>query len=194
MVERSPRVGRDLERAVVPRRRAGRSCCRRRRGRRDALRAREAELDFDDPINIQYTSGHDRLPEGRDALAPQHPQQRLLRRRGAAATPRPTAICIPVPFYHCFGMVHGQPRGTSPRRLHRDPGAGVRARARRSRPSRTSAARRSTACRRCSSPSSADPRFADFDLSSLRTGIMAGSPCPVEVMKRVHRPRCTWPR
>ena len=45
---------------------------------------------------------------------------------------------------------------------------------------RRSAARRSTACRRCSSPSSSEPGFADFDLSSLRTGIMAGAPCPVE--------------
>ena len=62
---------------------------RRRRGR--AGRAASASLQFDDPINIQYTSRHDRLPQGRDALAPQHPQQRLLHRRDAAATPRPTA-------------------------------------------------------------------------------------------------------
>ena len=90
---RLPGDGREARRGARPdaRRwcsaRAGRRCWRgRTRSRPRQLAEREAELDFDDPINIQYTLGHDRLPQGRDALAPQHPQQRLLRRRGAAAT------------------------------------------------------------------------------------------------------------
>ena len=56
-----------------------------------------------------------------------------------------------------------------------------------------SAAPRSTACRPCSSPQLDHPEFASFDLSSLRTGIMAGSPCPIEVMSRVMT-RCTCAR
>ena len=128
------------------------------------------------------------FPEGRDAHPPQHPQQRLLRRRAAAATPRRDRVCIPVPFYHCFGMVHGQPRRDHARRLHGHPGAGLRPGGDARRGARRSAAPRSTACRRCSSPSSADPALrASSTCRSLRTGIMAGSPCPVEVMKRVHR-------
>ena len=50
----------------------------------------QAELSADDPINIQYTSGHDGLPEGRDPVAPQHSQQRLLRRRDVHATRKTT--------------------------------------------------------------------------------------------------------
>ena len=103
----------------------------------------------------------------------------------AAATPRQDRICVPVPFYHCFGMVMGNLASTT----HGacvvipapgfDPAATLRAVAGRA---VHVALRRA---RRCSSPSSALPDFADYDLSSLRTGIMAGSPCPVEVMKRV---------
>ena len=63
-------------------------------------------------------------------------------------------VCIPVPFYHCFGMVMGNLGVHLARRLHGDPGARVRPGRDAARPSRTSAARRSTACRRCSSPSS----------------------------------------
>ena len=97
---------------------------------------------------------HDRLPEGRDAQPPQHPQQRLLRRPRAAASPRRDRVCIPVPYYHCFGMVMGNLGCTHARRLHGHPGARVRRRGDAAAPSRRSAARRSTACRRCSSPSS----------------------------------------
>ena len=61
--------------------------------------------------------------QGRDALAPQHPQQRLLHRRDAAATPRQDRVCIPVPFYHCFGMVLGNLGLHVARRLHGRPGA-----------------------------------------------------------------------
>ena len=69
-------------------------------------------------------------------------------------------VCIPVPFYHCFGMVLGNLGVHHARRLRRRPRRGVRPARRRSRRSRRSAARRSTACRRCSSPSSSEPGFA----------------------------------
>ena len=94
-------------------------------------------------------------------------------------------VCIPVPFYHCFGMVLGNLACTTHGACIVIPGPGFD-------PAATLAAvaggavhRRCTACRPCSSPSSALPDFAAYDLSTLRTGIMAGSPCPVEVMKRV---------
>ena len=139
---------------------------------------------FDEPINIQYTSGTTGFPKGATLSHHNILNNGFFIGETLGYTPD-DRVCVPVPFYHCFGMVLGQPRRRHARRLHRDPVRGVRpargARGRR----RRSAARRSTACRRCSSPSSATRDFGAFDLSSLRTGIMAGSPCPVEVMRRV---------
>ena len=94
-------------------------------------------------------------------------------------------VCIPVPYYHCFGMVMGNLACTSHGACMVIPAPARSTRWRRCRPSRTSAARASTACRRCSSPSSSTREFGEFDLTSLRTGIMAGSPCPIETMRRV---------
>ena len=128
------------------------------RGARARWPQREAGLAFDDPINIQYTVGHHRLPQGRDAVPPQHPQQRLLHRRGLRLH-RADRVCIPVPFYHCFGMVLGNLGLHHARRLHGHPGAGVRPGRDAARRCRRSAARRCTACRRCSSPSSGLPRL-----------------------------------
>ena len=97
-----------------------------RRRRRRALRERERPAAVRRPDQHPVHDRHDGLPQGRDAPPPQHPQQRLLRRRGAAATRDADRVCIPVPFYHCFGMVHGQPRVHDPRRLHGRSRRGVR--------------------------------------------------------------------
>ena len=97
-----------------------------------------------------------------------------------------------MPFYHCFGMVMGNLGGDLARRLHGHPGAVLRPRP----PLRAVAAERCTSLYGVPTMFIAElnlPDFATYDLSSLRTGIMAGSPCPVEVMKRVVA-RCTWPR
>ena len=152
-----------------------------------ALATRRGAAASDDPINIQYTSGTTGLPEGRDAVAPQHPQQRVLRRRALGYTER-DRVCMPVPFYHCFGMVMGNLACTSHGAAMVVPGAGASTPRRRWRRSRPSAARRSTACRRCSSRSSSIPTSTDFDLSSLRTGIMAGVALPGRSDEAGHRP------
>ncbi|MDP9240523.1 MAG: AMP-binding protein [Actinomycetota bacterium] len=147
------------------------------------LHAAEAGLSPDDPINIQYTSGTTGFPKG--AVLSHH---NILNNGyfvgemcGYTADDR---VCIPVPFYHCFGMVMGNLGATSHGACMVipapgfDPGATLQA----------------VAAERCTSlygvptmfiAELAEPGFASHDLSSLRTGIMAGSPCPVEVMKRV---------
>ena len=119
------------------------------------LMLRQREQEFDDAINIQYTPARP-APEGRDAHPSQHPEQRLLRRRELCASRTDDRLCIPVPLYHCFGMVHGQSRLRDARRDHGVPGESFDARRARG-GRRRSAARRSTACRRCSSPSSSIP-------------------------------------
>lgn len=141
------------------------------------------ELSCDDPINIQYTSGTTGFPKG--ATLSHH----NILNNGyfvgeLIAYTEQDRICVPVPFYHCFGMVMGNLAATS----H---GACVVIPA----PSFDPAATlRAVAQERCTSLYGVPtmfiaelnlPDFATYDLSSLRTGIMAGSPCPVEVMKRV---------
>ena len=149
----------------------------------EALAERRAGLSPDDPINIQYTSGTTGFPKGatlthRNILNNGYftaEQQRL----------QPgDRLCIPVPFYHCFGMVMGNLGCVTHGATMVDPVRLLRALATCSRRSRPNGARRCTACRRCSSPSWPTPTSTRFDLSSLRTGVMAGSPCPVEVMKQ----------
>jgi fatty-acyl-CoA synthase len=149
----------------------------------DFLAVREAELSCDEPINIQYTSGTTGFPKG--ATLSHH----NILNNGyfvgeTVGYSEQDRVCLPVPFYHCFGMVMGNLSITShggciviPAPAF-DPAATLRA----------------VQQERCTSLYGVPtmfiaelnlPDFASYELSSLRTGIMAGSPCPAEVMKRV---------
>src|SRR5947207_261053 len=158
-----------------------------------AVAGREATLSFDDPSNIHYTSGTTGFPKGatlshHNILNNAYIVGEML---GCSEQDR---VCIPVPFYHCFGMVMGNLACSShgacmvvPAEAF-DPGATLE----------TIAAERCTSLYGVPTMFIAQlshPRFHEFDLSSLRTGIMAGSPCPVEVMKQVqslmHMPEVT---
>ncbi|RMB81781.1 AMP-binding protein [Streptomyces shenzhenensis] len=152
-------------------------------GQRAELAARAAELSCDDPINIQYTSGTTGFPKG--ATLSHH----NILNNGyfvgeSIAYSEQDRICIPVPFYHCFGMVMGNLAATSHGACMVIPAPSFD-------PAATLAAVQDE---RCTSLYGVPtmfiaelnlPGFADYDLSTLRTGIMAGSPCPIEVMKRV---------
>ncbi|HEV7556361.1 MAG TPA: AMP-binding protein [Kofleriaceae bacterium] len=152
-------------------------------GRESALATRESELAFDDPINIQYTSGTTGFPKG--ATLTHH--NILNNGFFVGETLRLTAddrVCIPVPFYHCFGMVLGNLACTTHGAAMIIPGEVFEPLA----VLETVAAERCTALHGVPTMFIAEldhPRFAELDLRTLRTGIMAGSPCPVEVMKQV---------
>ncbi|MEV3978149.1 AMP-binding protein [Nonomuraea sp. NPDC049758] len=148
-----------------------------------ALRARAATLSFDDPINIQYTSGTTGFPKGATLSHHNILNNGYFVGEGVGYT-EDDRVCLPVPLYHCFGMVMGNLGATSHGACVVLPAPGFDA----------EATLRAVEAERCTSlygvptmfiAELGHPRFADFDLSSLRTGIMAGSPCPVEVMKRV---------
>src|SRR6184192_2233084 len=143
----------------------------------------EATLQFDDPINIQYTSGTTGFPKG--ATLTHH--NILNNGFFIGETLKYTEndrVCIPVPFYHCFGMVLGNLACTThgatmviPAEAY-DPVLTMQ----------TVQQERCTALYGVPTMFIAElehPRFSEFDFSSLRTGIMAGSPCPVEIMKKV---------
>ncbi|MEA2432077.1 MAG: fatty-acyl-CoA synthase [Thermoleophilaceae bacterium] len=149
----------------------------------DALRERSAGLDTDDPINIQYTSGTTGFPKGATLSHHNILNNGYFVAEGCRYT-EDDRVCIPVPFYHCFGMVMGNLGAVT----H---GAAMVVPAPAFEPG---AVLETVQAERCTSlygvptmfiAELAHPDFASFDLSSLRTGIMAGSPCPVEVMKRV---------
>lgn len=150
---------------------------------REALAEREAELQFDDPINIQYTSGTTGAPKG--ATLSHH--NILNNGFFVGETMKLTEgdrVCIPVPFYHCFGMVLGNMACTTHGAAMIIPGEAFDPLA----VLETVAAEKCTALHGVPTMFIGEldhPRFADFDLSTLRTGIMAGSPCPIEVMKAV---------
>jgi fatty-acyl-CoA synthase len=149
----------------------------------DELAARQGQQEFDEPINIQYTSGTTGYPKG--ATLSHH--NILNNGYFVAELMRFTdrdRLAIPVPLYHCFGMVMGNlgcvTHGAT--MIYPsdgfDPGAVLEA----------IQAERATAVYGVPTMFIAElghPDFARYDLSSLRTGIMAGSPCPVEVMKKV---------
>jgi len=157
------------------------------------LAERLGATEFDEPINIQYTSGTTGFPKGATLSHHNILNNGFFIGEGCGYTER-DRVCIPVPFYHCFGMVLGNlacithgatmviPSGTF------DPALALDA----------------VQKERCTSlygvptmfiAELALPNFRDYRLDTLRTGIMAGSPCPVEVMKRVqtemHMPEVT---
>jgi fatty-acyl-CoA synthase len=149
----------------------------------ESLRSRESELDFDDAINIQYTSGTTGFPKGATLSHHNIVNNGLLIARRMRFSPL-DRLCIPVPFYHCFGMVLANMACVVTGATMVVPAASFD-------PLSTLAAveeERCTALHGVPTMFIAElehPRFKEFDLSTLRTGIMAGSPCPVEVMKRV---------
>jgi fatty-acyl-CoA synthase len=149
----------------------------------DQLAAREASLDHRDPINIQYTSGTTGLPKGATLT------HRNILNNGffvgeACRFTEHDRVCIPVPFYHCFGMVMGNLGSLThgscmviPNDAF-DPVTVLQ----------TVHDERCTVLYGVPTMFIAELAVDDFDrydLGSLRTGIMAGSPCPVEVMKQV---------
>jgi fatty-acyl-CoA synthase len=150
-----------------------------------SLAERESALTFDDPINIQYTSGTTGAPKG--ATLSHH--NILNNAYFIARTMRYTdrdRVCVPVPFYHCFGMVIGNLACTSHGSCIVVPGEAFDA-------GDTLAA---VEGERCTSLYGVPTMFiamlnhatfADVDFSTLRTGVMAGSPCPVEVMRQVRK-------
>jgi fatty-acyl-CoA synthase len=146
------------------------------------LRTRMASLDNNEPINIQYTSGTTGFPKGATL------SHRNILNNGFFVTETINLgpgdrLCIPVPFYHCFGMVMGNLGCTTHGATMVIPAPGFD-------PGLTLAAIETQRCTGVYGVPTmfiamlGHPDFADRDLSSLRTGIMAGSPCPVEVMKR----------
>ncbi|HTZ44669.1 MAG TPA: AMP-binding protein [Jatrophihabitans sp.] len=149
----------------------------------EEVRAVAQRLDPDDPINIQYTSGTTGFPKGATLTHHNILNNGYLVGAGCSYT-EADRICVPVPFYHCFGMVMGNLAATSHGACIVIPAAGFD----------PAATLRAVQEERCTSlygvptmfiAELALPDFAQYDLTSLRTGIMAGSPCPVEVMKRV---------
>ncbi|MDS0133396.1 MULTISPECIES: AMP-binding protein [unclassified Amycolatopsis] len=143
----------------------------------------QAGLSADDPINIQYTSGTTGFPKG--ATLSHHNILNNGYFVGELCNyTEADKVCIPVPFYHCFGMVMGNLACTSHGACMVIPAPAFD----------PEATLEAVAAERCTSLYGVPtmfiaelnhPDFESFDLSSLRTGIMAGSPCPVEVMKQV---------
>ena len=149
----------------------------------ETLAARAAELDASDPINIQYTSGTTGAPKGATLSHSNILNNGFFVGEGIALDEQ-DSICVPVPYYHCFGMVMGNLAATS----H---GACIVLPAEAFEPRAVLEAVQEERCTTLYGVPTMfiaeldHPDFASFDLSSLRTGIMAGSPCPVEVMKKV---------
>ena len=150
---------------------------------RDALADLAGRLQFDDPINIQFTSGTTGLPKGATLTHHNILNNGYFIGEALRLTDR-DRICIPVPLYHCFGMVLGNLACVTHGAAMVYPSEGFDPLATLADGGGRDVHRRSTACRPCSSPSSAIRSFRASTSLSLRTGIMAGSPCPIEVMKR----------
>ncbi|MYB02764.1 MAG: AMP-binding protein [Acidimicrobiaceae bacterium] len=149
----------------------------------EQLEQRCAQLQPDDPINIQYTSGTTGFPKGA-TLSHRNILNNGLFIGEACKYTELDRVCIPVPFYHCFGMVLGNLACTTHGSAMVIPAAGFD-------PAATLGA---VSSERCTSlygvptmfiAELGDPDLDSYDLLSLRTGIMAGSPCPIEVMRQV---------
>ncbi|MGI9422077.1 MAG: AMP-binding protein [Hyphomicrobiaceae bacterium] len=149
----------------------------------DRLEELRTQLQFDDAINIQFTSGTTGAPKA--ATLTHHNVVNNAIFTGLQMKLGPVdRMCIPVPMYHCFGMVLGTLCCVTQGATMVLPSVGFDAHA----------VLKSVAEEKCSALHGVptmfiaeldDPDFAEFDLSTLRTGIMAGAPCPVELMKRV---------
>jgi fatty-acyl-CoA synthase len=140
-------------------------------------------LQFDDPINIQFTSGTTGSPKGATLTHHNILNNGYFIGEAMRLTPR-DRLCIPVPYYHCFGMVLGNLACVAHGACMISPSEGFE----------PLAVLEAVEAERCTGLHGVPtmfiailghPEFARFDLSSLRTGIMAGSPCPVEVMRNV---------
>jgi fatty-acyl-CoA synthase len=148
----------------------------------EQLRERSASLSPTDPINIQYTSGTTGFPKGATLSHRNILNNGFFVGEGCGYTEH-DRVCIPVPLYHCFGMVMGNLGCTTHGATIVYPNDAFD----------PLATLRTIQDERCTSlygvptmfiAELGHPRFGEFDLTSLRTGIMAGSPCPVEVMKQ----------
>jgi fatty-acyl-CoA synthase len=149
----------------------------------EELSKRELVLDADEIINIQYTSGTTGLPKGA-ALTHHNILNNAFFVGEAMKFSHKDRLCIPVPFYHCFGMVLGNLACLTHGSTMVIPGEYFDPRA----TLETVEKEKCTAIHGVPTMFIAElehPDFDQFDLSTLRTGIMAGSPCPIEVMRKV---------
>jgi fatty-acyl-CoA synthase len=140
------------------------------------------KLQFDEAINIQFTSGTTGAPKGATLTHHNILNNGYFIGEAMKLTPQ-DSLCIPVPLYHCFGMVLGNLACTTHGTAMVYPGEGFDPLA----TLQTVAEEKCTGLHGVPTMFIAQlehPQFASFDLSSLRTGIMAGAPCPIEVMRR----------
>ncbi len=149
----------------------------------DAVREVSSSLQFDDPINIQYTSGTTGFPKGATLSHHNILNNGYFVGEGLRYTEQ-DRVCIPVPLYHCFGMVMGNLGATTHGACMVYPAAAFD----------PAATLQAVQDERCTSLYGVPtmfiaelglPDFESYRLDTLRTGVMAGSPCPVEVMKQV---------
>jgi fatty-acyl-CoA synthase len=149
----------------------------------DELARRQRQQEFDDPINIQFTSGTTGYPKGATLSHHNILNNGFFTTELLGFTDR-DRLLIPVPLYHCFGMVMGNLGCVTHGATMIYPSDGFDATA----VLEAAQAERATALYGVPTMFIAElnhPDFARYDLATLRTGIMAGSPCPVEVMKQV---------
>ncbi|MEM7189121.1 MAG: AMP-binding protein [Pseudomonadota bacterium] len=149
----------------------------------EELDAVTATLDREDPINIQFTSGTTGLPKGA-CLTHRNIVNNAHSTTAAMEFSDQDRLCIPVPFYHCFGMVMGTLGCVTKGATMVVPGEGFEPES----TMQTVADERCTALYGVPTMFVAElglPNIDDYDMSALRTGIMAGAPCPIEVMKEV---------